>query len=76
PHPPTPPHPPPPHTPPNTHPAPPPTNPAPDPQPAGNDPQGHGWKSAYRTGKAAHAITSGLEVTWKTTPTQSSHNYF
>ena len=32
--------------------------------------QGFGWKGGYETGKGAHAITSGLEVTWTTTPTQ------
>jgi len=38
--------------------------------------QGLGWKSSYRSGKGADAITSGLEVTWTTTPTQWSNNYF
>jgi catalase-peroxidase len=32
--------------------------------------QGFGWKGAYETGVGAHAITSGLEVTWTTTPTR------
>jgi catalase-peroxidase len=38
--------------------------------------QGLGWKSSYRSGKGADAITSGLEVTWTTTPTQWSNNFF
>ncbi len=38
--------------------------------------QGLGWKSGYRTGKGADAITSGLEVVWTATPTQWSHGFF
>jgi catalase-peroxidase len=38
--------------------------------------QGFGWKSSYGTGKGADAITSGLEVTWTTTPTKWSNDYF
>ena len=38
--------------------------------------QGFGWKSSYETGKGAHAITSGLEVTWTTTPTKWSNDFF
>jgi catalase-peroxidase len=38
--------------------------------------QGLGWKSSFGTGKGADAITSGLEVTWTTTPTQWSNNFF
>jgi catalase-peroxidase len=38
--------------------------------------QGFGWKSSYGTGKGAHAITSGLEVTWTTTPTKWSNDFF
>jgi len=38
--------------------------------------QGFGWKGGYETGKGAHAITSGLEVTWTTTPTKWSHDFF
>ena len=48
----------------------------PDPEAAGLDEQGLGWKSSYRTGKGADAITSGLEVTWTTTPTKWSNNFF
>jgi catalase-peroxidase len=38
--------------------------------------QGFGWKSKYGTGKGAHAITSGLEITWTTKPTQWSNDFF
>ena len=48
----------------------------PEPEAAGLEEQGRGWKSSFGTGKGADAITSGLEVTWTTTPTQWSNNYF
>lgn len=38
--------------------------------------QGLGWKSAHGTGKAGDAITSGLEVTWTTKPTQWTNDFF
>ncbi len=38
--------------------------------------QGFGWKGSYETGRGAHAITSGLEVTWTTTPVRWSNDYF
>jgi catalase-peroxidase len=38
--------------------------------------QGFGWKSSYETGRGAHAITSGLEVTWTTTPTRWGNDFF
>jgi catalase-peroxidase len=38
--------------------------------------QGFGWKSSYETGVGAHATTSGLEVTWTTTPTKWSSDFF
>ncbi|MFD6556473.1 peroxidase family protein, partial [Streptomyces sp. NPDC058398] len=41
-----------------------------DPEAAPIEAQGLGWKSTYGTGKGGDAITSGLEVTWTTTPTQ------
>jgi catalase-peroxidase len=43
---------------------------------AGLEEQGFGWKSSLGTGKGADTITSGLEVTWSTTPTKWSNNYF
>ncbi len=38
--------------------------------------QGLGWRSAHGTGKGGDTITSGLEVTWTTTPTRWSTNFF
>jgi catalase-peroxidase len=38
--------------------------------------QGLGWASTFGTGKGRDAISSGLEVTWTTTPTKWSHNFF
>ncbi len=48
------------------------------PEPAGAsiEQQGLGWKNSFGTGNAGDTITSGLEVTWTTTPTQWSNNYF
>ncbi|WP_372587676.1 catalase/peroxidase HPI [Marivirga salinarum] len=43
---------------------------------AGMEEQGFGWKSSYKSGKGKDAITSGLEVTWTTTPAKWSHGYF
>ena len=47
-----------------------------EPEGAGIEEQGLGWTSSYETGKGAHAITSGLEVTWTQTPTQWSNYFF
>lgn len=47
----------------------------PAPEAAGLELQGLGWKSTFGTGKGGDAISSGLEVTWTTTPTQWSNNY-
>ncbi len=47
-----------------------------EPEAAGIEEQGLGWKSAFGTGKGIDAIGSGLEVTWTTTPTQWSNNFF
>ncbi|MGW1737335.1 catalase/peroxidase HPI [Nocardia sp. NPDC001965] len=38
--------------------------------------QGFGWKSTHGSGKAGDAITSGLEVTWTTKPTQWTNDFF
>jgi catalase-peroxidase len=48
----------------------------PEPEAAGIEEQGLGWKSSYGTGKAGDTITSGLEVTWTSTPTKWSNNFF
>ena len=48
----------------------------PEPEAAPLEEQGLGWKSSFGTGKGGDAITSGLEVTWTTTPTKWSHNFF
>lgn len=47
-----------------------------DPEGADLAEQGFGWTSSYGTGHGADTITSGLEVTWTTTPTQWGVNYF
>ena len=38
--------------------------------------QGLGWKSTFGTGRGGDAITSGLEVTWTSSPTKWSNNFF
>ena len=43
---------------------------------AGLEEQGLGWKSSFGTGKGGDAITSGIEVTWSTTPTKWSNSFF
>ena len=48
----------------------------PEPEAAGIEEQGLGWKSRYGSGKGGDAITSGLEVTWTSTPTRWSNNFF
>jgi len=48
----------------------------PEPEAAPVEQQGLGWKSSFRSGKAGDTITSGLEVTWTTTPTKWSNNFF
>jgi catalase-peroxidase len=48
----------------------------PEPEAAPLEQQGFGWKSAYGSGKGRDAITSGLEVTWTTTPTKWSNDFF
>jgi catalase-peroxidase len=48
----------------------------PEPEAAGIEEQGLGWKSSYGSGKGGDTITSGLEVTWTSTPTKWSTNFF
>ena len=47
----------------------------PEPEAAPIEEQGLGWKNTYGNGNGAHAIGSGLEVTWTTTPVKWSNNY-
>lgn len=47
-----------------------------EPEASGIEAQGFGWSNSFGTGKGGDTITSGLEVTWTTTPTQWSNNYF
>ncbi|HEV7657550.1 MAG TPA: catalase/peroxidase HPI, partial [Mycobacteriales bacterium] len=47
-----------------------------EPEAAPIEAQGIGWKSTYGTGKGKDAITSGLEVTWTSTPTRWSNQFF
>jgi len=48
----------------------------PVPEAAGIEEQGLGWENKFGTGKGDDAIGSGLEVTWTTTPTKWSNNFF
>ena len=48
----------------------------PEPEAAPIEQQGLGWKSSFGTGKGHDAISSGLEVTWTSTPTRWSGNFF
>ncbi|MGI8438387.1 MAG: catalase/peroxidase HPI, partial [Chthoniobacterales bacterium] len=47
-----------------------------EPEGASLEELGFGWKNTYGTGKGPDTITSGLEVTWTTTPTKWSNNFF
>jgi catalase-peroxidase len=59
-----------------THGAGPATHVGPEPEAADIEEQGLGWKSSFGTGKGGDTISSGLEVTWTTTPTKWSNNFF
>jgi catalase-peroxidase len=48
----------------------------PEPEAADIEEQGLGWKSSFGSGKGGDQIGSGLEVTWTTTPTKWSGNFF
>jgi catalase-peroxidase len=52
------------------------THVGPEPEAAPLEAQGLGWKSSYGSGKGGDTISSGLEVTWTTTPTKWSNNFF
>ncbi len=59
-----------------THGAGPATNVGANPEAAELEAQGWGWKNSFGTGTGADAITSGLEVTWTSTPTRFSNDFF
>jgi len=48
----------------------------PEPEGATIAEQGLGWTNSFGTGNANYTITSGLEVTWTSTPTKWSSNFF
>ncbi|MDP1571536.1 MAG: catalase/peroxidase HPI [Vicinamibacterales bacterium] len=48
----------------------------PEPEAAPIEAQGFGWASSYGSGKGADTISSGLEVTWTSSPTRWSNNFF
>src|SRR5499425_2526143 len=58
-----------------THGAAPESHVGPEPEAAPLEEQGLGWRNSFGTGKGGDAITSGLEVTWTTTPTRWSNNF-
>ena len=59
-----------------THGAAPDTHVGPEPEGAALAEQGLGWKSAFGSGKAGDAITSGLEGAWTPTPTTWDNSFF
>jgi catalase-peroxidase len=48
----------------------------PEPEAAPIEQQGFGWNNSYNSGSGDNTIGSGLEVTWTTTPTKWSNNFF
>ncbi|TPG27333.1 catalase/peroxidase HPI [Variovorax guangxiensis] len=59
-----------------THGAGPADNVADEPEAAGLEAQGFGWHNKFGTGKGGDTITSGLEVTWTSKPTQWTNEFF
>jgi catalase-peroxidase len=51
-------------------------NVGPEPEGAPLELQGLGWQNSFGTGKGRDAITSGLEVTWTSTPARWSNGFF
>ncbi|TCK26197.1 catalase-peroxidase [Pseudonocardia endophytica] len=51
-------------------------NVGPEPEGAPIEEQGLGWKQSFGSGKGRDAITSGLEVTWTSTPVKWGHEFF
>lgn len=58
-----------------THGAGPADNVGPEPEAAGLEMQGLGWHNTFGSGKGGDTITSGLEVTWTSTPTRWGNEY-
>ena len=48
----------------------------PEPERAGIEAQGLGWNSKFGQGHGKDTVSSGLEVTWTSTPTRWGNNYF
>jgi catalase-peroxidase len=48
----------------------------PEPEGAGIEAQGLGWNSSFGSGHGKDTVSSGLEVTWTTTPAQWGNNFF
>ncbi|MGB8931712.1 MAG: catalase/peroxidase HPI [Anaeromyxobacteraceae bacterium] len=48
----------------------------PEPEGAGIEEQGLGWKSSFGKGKGADTISSGIEITWSSSPTKWSNDFF
>ena len=48
----------------------------PEPEGCPVDAQGLGWRNTYGSGKGADTITSGIEVTWTSAPTQWDNGFF
>ncbi len=59
-----------------THGAGPATHVGPEPEAAPIEEQGMGWKSSFGAGKGGDTISGGPEVTWTSTPTKWSNNFF
>jgi catalase-peroxidase len=47
-----------------------------EPEGSGLESQGLGWANKFGTGRGGDTITSGLEVTWTTTPAKWGHDFF
>ncbi len=47
-----------------------------EPEGASIEEQGLGWRNSFGKGHGVQTISSGLEVTWTTTPTKWSNNFF
>ncbi len=59
-----------------THGAAPESHKGPEPEAATIEAQGLGWTSNFKSGVGTDAVSSGLEVTWTTTPTKWGNNFF